>query len=135
MSPSFGVTGKKNICTYNYVYAYRITSRLINTDHFSEIFEVRRNASSGIPFLSLMQLRVTYLAGSKDPVKFLAGSGLISLRIKTGIVGGKTTILGTPNLSPVPTENVVSETGANSTGSSGDRSAATLFKHVHHGCD
>jgi hypothetical protein len=44
-------------------------------------------------------------------MKFLAASGLISLKIKTEIVGGKTTVLGTPNISHVPTKYVVSETG------------------------
>jgi hypothetical protein len=81
--------GKKNTFGYNYNSACRITSRLFNIAHFLEIFEVRRNAPSEHPLSLIDATESGVFGGFKRPVKFLAGSFLISLRIKTGIVGGK----------------------------------------------
>jgi len=81
--------GKKKIFEYKSHYACRITSCLIKIAHFLEIFEVRGNAPSGHPLSLIDATESGVFGGFKRPVKFLAGSVLISLRIKTRIAGGQ----------------------------------------------
>jgi hypothetical protein len=85
--------GKKKIFEHSYQYACRITSRLIKIAHFLEIFEVRGNAPSGHPLSLIDATESGVFGGFKRPVKFLVGSVLISLRIKTRIAGGQKQLL------------------------------------------